>query len=116
MGILFNESEIDRAHGIWKPFLDKVRDKKVRLIIVKFKSRKARAAFYRARSKNHVNRRKKSDLTSFSVSLDLTKRRYLLLAKARSIIKDNSVAMFALVDINCPLVLKLSFSKFQRWT
>ena len=52
MGIPFNENEIDRAHGIGKPFLDKERKKKVRSIIVKFKSWKARAAFYEARPKN----------------------------------------------------------------
>ena len=30
MSILFNENEIDRAHDIGKPFLDKERKKKVR--------------------------------------------------------------------------------------
>ena len=80
MGISFNENEIDRAHGIGKPFLDKERKKKVRSIITKFKSWKVRAAFYKARPKNYVNRRKKPGLTSFSVSLDLTKSRNTLLA------------------------------------
>ena len=87
MGIPFNENEIDRAHGIRNPFLDKERKKKIRSIVVKFKSWKVRAAFYKARPKNYVNERKKPGLTSFSVSLDLTKRRYSLLAKAKSIIK-----------------------------
>ena len=59
MGIPFDENEIDRAYGIGKPSLDKKRKKKVRSIIVKFKSWKARAAFYKARPKNHVNGRKK---------------------------------------------------------
>ena len=108
MGISFNENQIDRAHGIGKPFLDKERKKKVRSIIVKFKSWKARAAFYKARPKNYVNGRKKPGLTSFSVSLDLTKRRYSLLAKAKSIIKDNPAVMFAFADINCSLALKLN--------
>ena len=45
MGIQFNENEIDRGHGIGKSFLDKERKKKVRSIIVKFKSWKAHAAF-----------------------------------------------------------------------
>ena len=30
MGISINENEIDRAHGIGKPFLDKERKEKVR--------------------------------------------------------------------------------------
>ena len=38
MGIPFNENEIDRADGIGKPFLDKEQKKKVKSIIVKFKS------------------------------------------------------------------------------
>ena len=113
MGILFNENEIDRAHGIGKPFLDKKRKKKIRSIIVKFKSWKALAAFYKARPKNYVNRRKKPGLTLFSVSLDLTKRRYSLLAKVKSIIKDNPAVIFAFADINCSLALKLNDNKFH---
>ena len=68
MDIPFNKIEIDRGHGTGKPFLDKERQKKV---LVKFQSWKVRAAFYKARPKNHVNGRKKPGLTSFSVSLDL---------------------------------------------
>ena len=113
MGILFNENEIDRAHGIGKPFLDKEQKKKVRSVIFEFKSWKAHAAFYKARPKNYVNGRKKPGLTSFRVLLDLKKRRYSLLAKAKSIIKDNSAVMFAFADINCSLALKLNDDKFH---
>ena len=111
--IPFNENEIDRAHGIGKPFLDKEQKKKVRSAIVKFKSWKVRAAFCKARPKNYVNGRMKPGLTSFSVPLDLTKRRYSLLAKAKSIIKDNPAVMFAFADINCSLALKLNDDKFH---
>ena len=38
MAIPFDENEADRAHGIGKHFLDKERKKKVRSIIIKFKS------------------------------------------------------------------------------
>ena len=103
MGILFDQNEIDRAHGMGKPFLDKERKKKVRSIIAKFK----------ARPKNYVNEGKKPGLTSFSVSLDLTKRRYSLLAMAKSIIKDNPAVMFAFADINCSLALKSNDYKFH---
>ena len=51
MGISINENEIDRTHGIGKPFLDKKRKKKVRSMIVKLKSWKARTAFHKARPK-----------------------------------------------------------------
>ena len=47
------------------------------------------------------------------MSLDLTKRRYLLLAKAKSIIKDNPAVMFAFAGINCSLALKLNDDKFD---
>ena len=93
--------------------MDKEWKKKVRSIIAKFKSWKARAAFYKARPKNFVNGRKKPGLTSSSVSLDLTKRSYSLLAKAKSIIKDNPAVMFALAGINCSLALKLNDDKFH---
>ena len=93
--------------------MDKERKKKVRSIIVKFKSWKARSEFYKARPKNYVNGKKKPGLTSFSVSLDLTKRRCSLLAKAKSIIKDNPTVMFAFADINCSLALKLNDDKFH---
>ena len=114
--IPFNENGIDKAHGIGKPFLDKERNRKVRSIIVKVKSSKARAAFYKARPKNYANGKTKPGLKSFSVSLDLTKRRYSLLAKAKSIIKDNPAAMFAFADISCSLALKLNDSKFHYFT
>ena len=45
--------------------------------------------------------------------LDLTKYRYSLLAKAKSMIKDNSAAMFAFPDIRCSLASKLNDSKFH---
>ena len=47
------------------------------------------------------------------MSLDLTKHYYSLLAKAKSIIKDNFAAMFAFTDIDCSLALKLNDSKFH---
>ena len=62
-----------------------------------------RTAFYKIRPKNYVNGRKKPGLTSFSVSLNLAKCRYSLLAQPKSIIKDNPAVMFVLSDINCSL-------------
>ena len=69
--------------------------------------------FIKLDQKKYVNGRKKPGLTSFSVSLDLTKRRYSLLAKAKGIIKDNPAVMFAFTDINCSLALKLHDDKFH---
>ena len=67
-----------KTNGIGKPFLDKEQKKKVKSIIVKFKSWEAWAAFYKARQKKNENGRKQPGLTSFSVSLDLTKHCYSL--------------------------------------
>ena len=61
----------------------------VRSIIVKFKSWESRKAFYKARPRNFIKGRKKPDAKSFSISLDLTKRRSLLLTKAKGAVKDN---------------------------
>ena len=113
MGILFNENEINRAHCIGNPFLDKEPKKKVRSIINRFTTWKVRAAFYKTRPKKYVNGRKKPGLTSFSVLLDLTKCRYSLLAKAKGIIKDNRAVMFAFTYINCSLALQLHDDKFH---
>ena len=101
MSIPFDENKIHRG----KLFLDKEQKNKIRSIIVKFKYWKARTAFYKTRPKNYVNGRKKPGLTSFSVSLDLIKRCYSLLAEAKSIIKDNPAEMFAFADINYSLAL-----------
>ena len=38
MGIEFNQNEIDRVHYIGKTYMDKTKNKKVRSLIIKFKS------------------------------------------------------------------------------
>ena len=64
--------------------MDKKKNK-VRSIIVKFKSWKSRADFYKTRPRNHLDRQKKPG-SSFNVSMDLTKRCYNLLIKAKGLI------------------------------
>ena len=113
MGIPLNENEIGRAHGIGKPFLDKEREKKVRSIVSNLSLGKGVLRFIKVNQKNYVNGRKKPGLISFSVSLDLTKCRYLLLAMANSIIKDNLAVIFAFADINYSLALKLNDDEFH---
>ena len=68
-------NEIDRVHYIGKPVFDTVSKQKVKSIIVKLKSWESRTAFYKSRRRNFLNGKKKSGAKSFSVSLDLTKRR-----------------------------------------
>ena len=88
VGIEFNQNEIDCVHYIGKPYMDKTKNKKVRSLIIKFKSWKSRMTFYKSRPRNHLDRQKKPG-SSFNVSLDLTKRRYNLLMKTRGLIANN---------------------------
>ena len=87
IGVKFDMNEIDKAHFVGNPVFGTDSKQKVRSIIVKFKSWESRTAFYKARSINFMNGRKKPGAKSFSVSLDLTKRRYALLTKAKVFLK-----------------------------
>ena len=103
MGIEFNQNEIDRVHYIGEPYMDKTKNKKVRSLIIKFKSWKLRITFYKSRPRNHLDRQKKPG-SSFNVSLDLTKRRYNLLMKARGLIANNPSVAYAFVISIVPLL------------
>ena len=54
-----------------------------------------RTVFYKAHSRNFMNGRKKPDAKNFSVSLNLTKRSYALLTKAKGVVKDNPSVAYA---------------------
>ena len=112
MGIRFNQNEIDRVHYIGKPYIDKTKNKKVRSLIIKFKSWKSRTTFYKSRPRNHLDRQKKPG-SSFNVSLDLTKRRYNLLMKARGFIANNPSVAYAFCDTNCSLVIKFNDNTYR---
>ena len=77
VGLEFNESEIDRAHYIGKPTIDKnTKTKKERKpIIVEFKSWKSKTVSYKTLQKSYDERKKKPGV-KFSISLDLTKGCY----------------------------------------
>ena len=79
--------------------MDKKKNK-VRSIIVKFKSWKSRADFYKTRPRNHLDRQKKPG-SSFNVSLDLTKRRYNLLIKARD-------SLLITAQLHMPLIMLIA--------
>ena len=78
----FNEANIDRAHRIDKEYSDKTTGKKLKSMFVKFKSWKSRQQLYNSRPRFDKNRKKKPGQI-FTISVDLTKRRYELLMKAR---------------------------------
>ena len=112
MGVEFNQNEIDRVHYIGKPYMDKAKNKKVRSLIIKFKSSKSRTTFYESRPRNHLDRQKKPG-SSFNVSLDLTKRRYNLLMKAKGLIANNPSVAYTFCDISCSLVIKFNDNTYR---
>ena len=99
---------IDRAHRIGKVFIDDS-GKKTKQVIVKFRSWVPRVNFFKSRPR-FVNNKKPDK--SFSVSLDLTKRRYELLKFAKGVIKDYPSISFAFADINCSLGFKTNDNNF----
>ena len=66
----FDANDIDRAHCVGLPYSDKNSGKKVKSIIVKFRSWKARQRFYKGRPRYYADSSKKP---GFTVSNDLTK-------------------------------------------
>ena len=112
MGIEFNQNEIDCVHYIGKPYMDKTKNKKVRSLIIKFKPWKSRITFYKSRPRNHLDRQKKPG-SSFNVSLDLTKRCYNLLMKARGFIANNPSVAYAFCDVNCSFVIKFNDNMYR---
>ena len=82
--------------------------KKIKSVIVNFKSWKARQQLYNARPRNQ-----KDDKKNFSISGDLTRRRYQLLREARGIVEDIIAINFALVNINCSLGVRYENDSFH---
>ena len=108
----FNEEVIDRAHRFGKEYTDKVSKKKVKSIIVKFKSWKARQKLYNAQPRVQKDGKKKPR-QNFSIFVDLTRRRYQLLSEAKGIVKDINGINFAFVNINCSLGVRYDNGSFD---
>ena len=107
-----SEEVIDHAHRVPKEYTDKISKKKVKSIIVKFKSWKARQKLYNARPRVQKDGKKKPR-QNFSISVDLTRRRYQLLSEARGIVKDINGINFAFVNINCSLGVRYDNGSFD---
>ena len=98
--------------GLGEPTQIKILEKKVKSIIVKFNSWKSRQQFYNARPKHFNNSKRKPGQHLFSVSVDLTRRRYLLLNKAKGLIKDCESKNYVFADVNCSLGMKFQNGVF----
>ena len=104
MGVEVLASDIDRAHRVG-PIVTNDKSKKAsQSIIVKFRSWRARNAFYEARPK--FNPDPKGKHRRFAVAPDLTKKRSQLLQSARERIKECPDADFVYVDPNCRLKVR----------
>ena len=108
----FNEEAIDRAHRVGKEYTNKILKKKVKSIILKFKSRKACQKLYNARRRAQKDGKKKPR-QNFNISVDLTRRRYQLLSEAKEIVKDNNGINFPFVNINCSLGVRYDNGSFD---
>ena len=73
LDVPFNPNDIDRAHGVRLSHTDNHSGEKVKSMIVKVRSWKARQLFYKSRRRYHTDDSKKP---GFSASFDLTKRCY----------------------------------------
>ena len=113
MQVPFAQEDINRAHRIGMEYTEKNSGKKIKPIIVKFKSWSAQEQFYDARPKNFKDGKRKPCYKSFSVWVDLTKRRYMLLREARELIKNNDYIDFAFADINCSLGFRYKNGSFR---
>ena len=99
--------------GLGRPTQIKILEKKVKSIIVMFNFWKSRHQFYNARPKHFSNSKRKPGQHSFSVSVDLTRRQYLLLNKGKRLIKDCESINYVFADVNCFLGMKFQNGVFK---
>ena len=104
---------IDRVHRIGRTYTDKNTGKKVKSTIVKFNSWESRQQFYYAWPKHFNNCKRKPGQHLFSLSVDLTSRWYLLLIKAKGLIKDLESINYVFADINCSFGMKFKNGVFK---
>ena len=95
---------MDKVYYIGKPVFDTDSKQKVRSVIVKFKSWESRTVFYQEKTRKKPGAKR---------SLDLTKRRYALLTKAKGLVKDNTAAAYAFCDINCSLAIRFNNNTYK---
>ena len=105
IGLSYEEVEIDRVHRIGKPYKNEGSGLTMKSVIIKFKSWRYRQDVYRNQPRRFENGKKKPGENSFSVSLDLTRRRYNLLKIAQGIVKEMDNVSFVCADANCSLAI-----------
>ena len=74
MNLPFLDENTDRVHRIWKTYKHSAGKKKVKTIILKFKSWTFRQHFHNAKPKSWKNSKRKPAKQLFNVFVNLTKR------------------------------------------
>ena len=110
----YEEEKIDRVHRIGKPYKNESSGLTMKPIIIKFKSWGYRQNVYRNRPRRFENGKKKPGQRSFSISLDLIKRRYNLLKFAQKIVKEMDNVSFVCADVNCSLAIRFKNDIIKR--
>ena len=106
MGLDVTASAIERLHRIGPIYSEEDEDGKQyerQQVIVKFKNWGSRTKVYKNRKKSN----------KFKFRVDLTKRRLLLLKKARDMTKNMPNVDFTFSDVNCRLALRLTNGDFK---
>ena len=115
IGLPYEKAEVDRVHRIGKPYNNKNSGLTMKLIIIKVKSWRYRQDVYRNRPRKFENGKKKRGENYFSVSLDLTKRRYNLLKFAQGIVKEMDNVSFVCAGVNCSLAIRFKNSTIKHF-
>ena len=111
LNVSFDPNDIGRAYRIGLSYTDNQSGKKVKSIVVKFGSWKARQLFYKIRPRYHTDGSKKP---RFSVSVGLTKRRYLLLSKANPVGNHMFKVNNRNTKARCEIFSKLTIKRPER--
>ena len=106
--------EIDQAHRIGKCYVEKTSGKKVKSFIIKYKSWDVQSRFYKARPEGNSEGKKIPGSRVFTVSVDLTKRRYNWLTRFKKLIKDKASVHYVFANVNCSLVMQMH-DHFSRY-
>ena len=106
-GVDIPEHCIDRAHRIGKIIEDNDSDEpKKQAMIVKFTTWRHRTELYRARKK----------VAGKKIYLDLTSKRFQLLKRCQTKVKDDARVRFVFVDVNCSPCVSLANGKYIHFS
>ena len=109
----FYQDNIDRVHRVGTKYTDENTGKKIQSIIVYFESCKFRKSLMMLDQEIFINDNRKTGLNFFSVSFNLTRRRYLLLKTANGLMENNCNISFVCAGVNCSLGTKLKNGSFK---